>query len=400
MLHGRLTARKCETAKPGRYTDGRGLMLKVEPSGSRRWVLRLMVAGVRRDYGLGGLQDVPLAKAREDASTIRRQAKAGLDPSQERRKAVVPSFESAARSVHEEHKPTWRNPKHAAQWLKTLEQYAFPTIGPKPVSVIDGPTVRDVLLPIWLEKPETARRLRQRIGAVLDWAHAKGYRTGENPVRSISRGLPKQPKDRGHFAAMPYNDVPAFIERLRASDAGEPARLAFEWLILTASRTSETLNARWSEIDTEAETWAIPAERTKAKRLHVVPLPARCMDILRRAKEIHSGQGNFIFESKPGHAFSNMVFLAMLDSTGDRDEATAHGFRSAFRDWASETTSFPGAVAEAALAHVVRDKTEAAYRRGDLLEKRRNLMKAWARHCTERRGKLVDHPALKRRQAM
>ena len=386
----KLTARKCETAAPGKYTDGHGLLLKVEASGARRWVLRLMVDGIRRDYGLGGLQDVPLAVARERALTIRRQAKAGLDPSLERRKAVVPTFEGAARAVHEEHKPTWANAKHAAQWLATLEQYAFPAIGGKPVSVIDGPTVRDVLLPIWLELPETARRVRQRIGAVLDWAQSKGYRTGENPVRTIARGLPKQPKERGHFAALGFAKVPAFVERLRASGASEPARLAFEWLILTATRTSETLGARWDEIDAKAETWEIPAGRMKAKRNHVVPLPTRCVEILRRAKELHSGQGGFVFESKPGATFSNMVFLMALSRMGERGKVTAHGFRSAFRDWASETTSFPGAVAEAALAHAVRNKTEAAYRRGDLLEKRRELMTAWARHCCEARGKVVQ----------
>lgn len=385
---GKLTARKCETARPGKYTDGHGLLLKVDPSGARRWVLRLMVDGIRRDYGLGGLQDVPLAVARERALALRRQAKAGLDVT--RKKAVVPTFENAARAVHEEQKPTWKNVKHAAQWLATLEQYAFPAIGSKPVSVIDGPTVRDVLLPIWLELPETARRVRQRVGAVLDWASAKGYRMGENPVRSIARGLPKQPKERGHHAALGFAEVPAFIERLRASGASEPARLAFEWLILTATRTSETLGARWSEIDAKAETWQIPAHRMKARRNHVVPLPARCLEILHRAKELHSGRGDFVFESKPGAAYSNMVFLKALSRMGERGKATVHGFRSAFKDWAAEATSFPNIVSEAALAHTIKDKTERAYRRGDLLEKRRELMTAWARHCTEPRGKVVE----------
>ncbi|MBM3601650.1 MAG: DUF4102 domain-containing protein [Alphaproteobacteria bacterium] len=398
-MAGKLTTRRVETARPGMHGDGGCLWLRVMPSGSRQWLARVVVkGGGRHDIGLGGYPVVTLAEAREQALAARRMARKGINPVAERRKAVVPTFESAARSVHEEHKPTWRNPKHSKQWLTTLEQYAFPTIGAKPVSAIDGPTVREALLPIWLEKPETARRLRQRIGAVLDWAQGKGYRTGENPVRSIGRSLPKQPKDRGHFAALPYDDVSAFLERLRASSAGEPARLAFEFLILTATRTSETLNARWPEIDFKAETWTISPERTKAKRPHVVPLPTRCIGILSRAKELHSGQGDVVFESRPGEPFSNMVFLATLDTMGERGKVTPHGFRSAFRDWCSEATSFPGAVAEAALAHVVKDKTEAAYRRGDLLEKRRELMDAWARHCTEQRGELVDHPAMRRRR--
>jgi len=388
---GKLTVRKCETAGPGRHGDGGGLHLRVMPTGSRQWIVRVVVKGGRRmDIGLGGFPLVPLAEAREQALAIRRLARKGIDPAAERRRTVVPTFKSAAQSVHGEHRPTWKNAKHAAQWLATLEQYVFPAIGAKPVSVIDGPMVRDVLLPIWLELPETARRVRQRIGAVLDWASAKGYRTGENPVRSIARGLPKQPKERGHFAAMAFAEVPAFIERLRASGTSEPARLAFEWMILTATRTSETLNARWSEINAEGKTWKIPADRMKARLEHVVPLPARCLEILHRAKELHSGQGDFVFESKPGSPFSNMVFLSALKRMGERGKVTAHGFRSAFKDWATESTSFPNIVSEAALAHAVRDKTEAAYRRGDLLEKRRELMTAWARHCTEPRGKVVE----------
>ena len=390
-MAGKLTVRKCETAKPGRHGDGGGLHLRVMPTGSRQWIVRVVVKGGRRmDIGLGGFPLVPLADAREQALAIRRLARKGIDPAAERRRTVVPTFESAARAVHAEHKPTWKNAKHAAQWLTTLEQYAFPTIGSKPVSVVDGPTVRDVLQPIWLERPETARRVRQRIGAVLDWASAKGYRTGENPVRSIARGLAPQPKKRRRFAAMAFAEVPAFIERLRASGASEPARLAFEWLILTATRTGETLGARWSEIDPKGETWKIPADRMKADEEHVVPLPARCLEILHRAKELHSGQDGFIFESKPGAAYSNMVFLSALKRMGERGKVTAHGFRSGFKDWAAETTSFPNIVSEAALAHKIKDETERAYRRGNLLEKRRELMAAWARHCTEPRGKVVQ----------
>jgi integrase len=390
-MAGKLTARKVETARPGRHGDGGGLILRVLPSGARQWVLRIVVAGRRRDIGLGGYPVVPLADAREQALAIRRMVRKGLDPVPERRKASVPTFKAAALEVHAEHLPTWKNPKHGRQWLTTLEQFVFPHIGDRLVNAIDGPAVRGVLGPIWLTVPETARRVRQRIGAVLDYAASKGFRPGlDNPVKAIAKGLPRQPKERGHFAAMPYADVPRFIERLRASGAGEPARLALEWLILTASRTGEALNARWPEIDAKAGTWAIPPERMKAKRLHVVPLPARCLEILRRAKELHSGQGDFIFESRPGHAFSNGVFLQLLGRMGERGRVTAHGFRSCFKDWASETTSFPTDASEAALGHVIRDKVVRAYQRGDLLEKRRELMAAWARHCTETRGKVVE----------
>ena len=245
---------------------------------------RNLVDGRRRDIGLGGYPVVSLADAREQALLMRRLARRGVDPTAERRRAAVPTFRAAALTVHAEHSKVWDNPKHGKQWLATLEQYVFPEIGDKLVNTIDGPAVRSVLAPIWLEIPETARRVRQRIGAVLDYAATQGLRPGmDNPVRSVAKGLPKQPKRRGHFAALPYADVPGFIQRLRASSIGEPARLAFEWLILSAARTSEVLNAQWAEIDTEAATWTIPASRMKAGREWVVPLPDRCLEILQRA---------------------------------------------------------------------------------------------------------------------
>ena len=384
--HGRhperaLSAVAVRNAKPGRHADGHGLYLEVDDSGARRWTLRLVIQNRRRDIGLGSAALVTLAEARETALGMRKIARAGGDPVAERRKAraVVPTFEDAGRTCHGEHKAGWRNEKHADQWLSSLEAYAFPSLGKLPVDRIGTPEVRDALLPIWLEKPETARRVRQRIGTVLDWAAAKGYREGENPVRSVTKGLPKQRDGGDHFSAMSYADVPAFIARLRGDGDGECSRLAFGFLILTAARTSEVLGARWPEIDLEARTWTVPADRMKAGKAHVVPLAPRAVAILERARELWSGKSDIIFEGKLGKPYSNMVFLMMLRRM--KVQVTAHGFRSAFRDWAAEATNFPREVAEAALAHAVESRVEAAYRRSDLLEKRRMMMEQWAHHC-------------------
>jgi integrase len=366
----------------GRYTDGNGLYLVVDRSGAKRWILRTVVRGKRCDIGLGGLRLVSLSQAREMAATYRKLARHGGDPLAERRKErrTVPTFEQAARLVHAEHSAAWKNPKHAAQWINTLVDYVFSAFGDRRVDHIDSPDVLKVLSTIWLTKPETARRVRQRIGTVLDWAKAAGFRAGENPVGGVGKGLPKQPDRDDHHAALPYAKVPEFIQTLRELDASEAAKLAFEFLILTATRTGEVLGAKWREVDFEQKTWTIPGERMKAARRHVVPLPERCLHILARAKEL-SGGGEYVF---PGRStdkpLSNMVFLMTLRRMGL--SITTHGFRSSFRDWASERTSFPREVCEQALAHTVKDKTEAAYRRGDLLEKRRELMASWAAFAT------------------
>jgi integrase len=384
-----LSAVTVRNAKPGRHADGHGLYLEVDESGARRWILRLVIQGRRRDIGLGSAALVTLAEARETALAMRKMARAGRDPVAERRKAraVVPTFEDAARTCHAEHKAGWKNGKHADQWLSTLEAYAFPLLGKLTVDRIGTPEVRDALLPIWLEKPETARRVRQRIGTVLDWATAKGYREGENPTRSVTKGLPRQKDTQEHFYAMPYTDVPGFISKLRTDGDGELSRLAFEFLILTAARTSEVLGARWAEINLEAQTWTVPADRMKAGKAHAVPLAPRAVAILERARQLWSGKGDILFEGRPGKPYSNMVFLMMLRRM--EVPATAHGFRSAFRDWAAERTNFPREVAEAALAHAIESKVEAAYRRSDLLDKRRKLMEQWAWHCAGEEGAVV-----------
>lgn len=369
--------------KPGRYADGNGLYLVVDPSGAKRWLLRVVVHGKRRDIGLGGASLVSLSEAREKALSYRKLARDGGDPLAEKRKEKreIPTFTKAAEQVHAEHKASWKNKKHGDQWINTLKDYVFPHFGETRVDQVNTPDVLKALGPIWLTKPETARRVRQRIKAVLDWAKAAGFRSAENPVEGVEKGLPKQNGRDSHHEAMPYGQVPAFIKNLRASDAGEITRLAFEFLILTASRTSEVLQARWDEFDLDQALWTVPAERMKAGRIHRVPLSDRCVEILKRAKEL-GADSSYVFPGRSADKpLSNMVFLMMLRRM--KLDVTAHGFRSSFRDWAAEATHFPREVAEMALAHTIENKVEAAYRRGDLMEKRREIMQAWANFTSE-----------------
>lgn len=373
----------------GRYADGNGLYLVVDPSGARRWILRTMVQGRRRDIGLGSLRLVSLGEAREAARTHRKLARDGGNPLAERRRAraVIPTFEDLARTVHGQHKAGWKNAKHSEQWITTLKTYAFPALGNVPVDQIGTPEVLRALAPIWLPKPETARRVRQRIGTVLDYAKAAGYRSGGNPVEGIAKALPRQPDRRDHHAAMPYTEVAGFIGRLQAEEGGSGASLALEFLILTAARTGEVLGATWSEIDLEQGTWTIPDNRMKAGREHRVPLTARAIDVLRAAKALGK-QSEFVFPGRTSERpLSNMAFLMLMRRLNV--DYTVHGFRSSFRDWASERTSFTREICEAALAHMVKDRTEAAYRRGDLFEKRRELMTSWAAYVSSSEEKVV-----------
>jgi integrase len=394
---GKLTATKVRALKePGRYGDGAGLMLVIGSDGSRKWVLRLQADGRRRDFGLGSAADVTLANARSEAERLRQMVRAGLDPVAERNRVAdpVPTFSEAARRVHAEHRPTWKNAKHAAQWLTTLEAYAFPHFGDVSVADVTGPMVRNALADIWLTLPETARRVRQRIGAVLDWAHAKGYRSSEAPraMLTAGRGLPRQPKNRGHFAALGWKAVPAFLQALdRTPHAGEGTKLAVRFLILTAARSGEVRGALWSEIDHEARVWSIPGERMKAGRPHTVPLSNAAMAVLERAAlmRMSDDADALVFPGeRRGRPLSDMTLTMALRRM--KADCTVHGFRSSFRDWAAEATNFPREVAEAALAHVLADKVEAAYRRSDLLEKRRKLMEAWAGFCTGANGKVIS----------
>ncbi|WP_239807367.1 tyrosine-type recombinase/integrase [Croceicoccus hydrothermalis] len=361
------------------------MILKLAAKGKGSWIVRIQANGKRRDIGLGTLADLPLGEAREAARALRKEMKAGIDVLAEREKEalVIPSFRDAAKLVHEEHKAAWKNGKHQAQWINTLETYAFPTLGDKLVSEIEGPAIRDALSPIWLTKPETARRVRQRIGSVLDWACAKGFRETEAPMRSVIRGLPRQPKKQGHFAAMPYADLPVFVTWLRGRSS--VGRLALEFLILNASRSGEVRGARWNEIDIKKKLWTIPAERMKAGTAHVVPLSEAALGVLKRAKAFRSPVSDLVFPGQnPRRSLSDMTLLKVLRDKGD--DYTVHGFRSSFRDWVAEKTNYPGEVAEAALAHTIANKVEAAYRRTDYLDKRKPLMADWAKFVARPMG--------------
>jgi integrase len=372
---GKLSATAVKAAsRPGRLGDGDGLFLIVQASGTKSWMCRVQKNGARRDFGLGSASKVSLAHARERAREIRSWMEMGLDPCFERRKAQgIPTFREATAKVLAAHRKTWRNEKHEGQWQRTLETYAFPYLGDVRVSDITGPMIRNVLAEIWLSKPETARRVRQRIGTILDWAYASGHRESEAPMRAISKGLPRQPRKDGHYAAMPFADVPRLMVKLRERESFTRHALAFA--ILTAARSGEVRGAVWSEIDFHSALWTIPKERMKAGREHVVPLPAPAVAILRRCHELRLKSSELIFPGAHG-PLSDMTLTKLLREM--KEPFTVHGFRSSFRDWASEMTDVQGEVAEAALAHIVKDKTEAAYRRGNLLEKRRLLMERWS----------------------
>jgi integrase len=368
------------TLKVGRHSDGGGLYLNVSPSGTKSWLFMWVVAGKRREMGLGPYPAISLAKARNRASTCRTQLEDGLDPIAERDREAEPTFGKCADLFLESMEASWRNDKHRAQWRMTLDIYCEPIRG-KRVSSIDTEDVLKVLKPLWSTKPETASRLRGRIERVLDFAAARGWRNSENPARwrgHLKSVLPARVVlSRGHHAAMPYDDVPAFVAKLR--NAAAMAARALEFLILTAARSGEALGATWAEIDLGARAWTIPALRMKAAREHRVPLSDRAVAILTQLAEARVSE--FVFPGqKPGRPLSATA-MEMLLRRMKADQYTVHGFRSAFRDWAGDETQFQREVAEAALAHRVGDATERAYRRADALEKRRELMKAWERFC-------------------
>lgn len=375
----------------GTYRDGGGLCLYVTGPSAKSWVYRYTLNGRAREMGLGSLNGVSLAEARTRASECRCLCSAGIDPIEarkaERQRARIEAakaitFKDAAERYIAAHEAGWRNAKSALQWRNTIATYAEPIIGKLPVQAVDVGLVVKVLEPIWATKPETAGRLRGRIESVLDWATVRGYRTGENPARwrgHLQNLLPNPARVRKvrHHAALPYTEIGAFMRSLRAQEG--IAVVALQFLILTATRTSETIGAKWSEIDLANAVWIIPADRMKAAREFRVPLSAPTIAILNRMRKIHDRQ--LVFPGRFGdHPLSNMACLQLLKRMG-RGDLTAHGFRSTFRDWAAERTNYPREVAEMALAHAVSDHVEAAYRRGDLFDKRRRLMEAWARYC-------------------
>jgi integrase len=342
--------------QPGLYRDGQGLLLRVDPSGAKRWVLRVTIRGKRRDVGLGSARAVSLQEARERAAERRKDVRDGRDPVAAQRaiRSTIPTFAEAAQVVHSHQREGWANGKHVEQWINTLRDHAFPLIGGKLVSEITAGDVLDVLSPIWLAKPETARRVRQRIRLVLERALVAGHRYGINPADAVAGGLPRQSRKTEHFASVPYVEVPELVRRSRVSSGSGIVRLAFEFLVLTVGRTCEVIGARWVEINIKEATWTIPASRMKARPEHRVPLSARCVEILELAKELQP-KSELIFPSRRGQQLSNMALAMFLTRLG-RDE-TVHGFRSSCRDWAAET-GFAHEVCEAALAHVVENKVE------------------------------------------
>ena len=381
---GRLT-------EPGNHAVGAvaGLYLYINDAGARSWVLRAMVGGKRRHMGLGGFPDVTYAQAKEKARKARADIEAGIDPIAQRKSAVSQllaqqgqekTFEQAAKGYLDSHGDSWRNPKHRAQWVSTLETYAFPVMGKLAVQDVALGHVLAVLEPIWKIKSETASRLRGRIENVLDWASARQYRTGDNPARwkgCLDKLLPAPSKVKKveHHRALPIDRLDGFLKTLRGIN-GMSAR-ALEFAILTAARSGEVRGAAWSEIDLEAKVWTVPAERMKAGREHRVPLSGQVLSLLLQLPRV-SGN-DLVFPAPWGGQLSDMSLTAVMRRM--EVDAVPHGFRSTFRDWAGESSNYPREVAEQALAHTLESKVEAAYRRGDALEKRRQMMQDWADFC-------------------
>jgi integrase len=383
-LEKRLSAAFVRTVKkPGFYNDGHGLHLKVDQSGAKRWVQRIKVQGKRRDIGLGSAALVSLAEARETALEQRKLARAGEDPvALKRRSTGLLTFKQAAEKVHELAKPTWRNEKHGKQFIATLTADVFPVFGGKRIDLVTGADVLAAMTPIWNAKEETARRIRQRISAVMKYAMAQGWRT-DNPADAIMKALPKHDRSKvQHRKALPYDQVAAALDRVHDSDAGAVTKLAFEFLVLTATRSIETRAATWSEIDVVRREWIIPGTRMKAKKPHRVPLTDRCLAILEAAKKLKHDDSDLVFPgTKAGKPLSDMTLSKLMKEL--KIDAVPHGFRSSFRVWAGEATNHPREVVEFALAHVIKDKAEAAYARTDLFEKRRALMADWSTYLEE-----------------
>ena len=386
-----LNARFVETVnRPGRYGDGHGghgLSLLVKPMSngrlSKSWAQRVRIDGRATNIGLGSYPVVTLARARKLALDTRRAILDGIDP----REGAVPTFKAAVDKVIRIHAENWKDGgKTEARWRATLATYAFPRIGHKSVADITTADVLAVLVPIWNDKPETARKVRQRISTVLKWAIAKGHR-GDNPAgEAIGAALPKNGAKREHFRALPHDRVSDALRHVRESGAWWATKAAFEILVLTAARSGEVRGAQWSEIDMEAATWTVPRERTKTGRDHRVPLSGRALEVLREARDRTGGEG-LVFPARRGGIMSDMTISKLVKQRGI--EAVPHGFRSSFRDWAAERTNISREIAEHALAHVVGDAAELAYRRTDYFDKRRDLMDRWAAYLSRESATVV-----------
>lgn len=383
-----MAVQKAKTA--GYYGDGGGLWLQISKLGGKSWVFRFTLHGKSREMGLGPVHTVLLADARAKALEHRKQIAEGLDPIEVRKaeqaraklEAVkMKTFAECATAYIEAKRGGWKNEKHVKQWTATLETYAFPIIGALPVAGVDTGLVLRVLEPLWHTKTETASRVRGRIESVLDWATFRGYRQGENPARwkgHLDNELPARAKVQAveHYAALPYAEIGAFMADLQQREGISPRALEFS--ILTAARSGEVRGALWAEIDLKAKTWTIPKERMKMDKEHRVPLSNEAVELLKAMPRIEGSE--YVFTAPRGGQMSDMALTAVLRRM-KRGDLTQHGFRSSFRDWAGETTAYPREVIEHALAHQLKDKSEAAYQRGDLLVKRARLMADWARHC-------------------
>ncbi len=388
-MAGRLTAARVKALKcPGMYGDGETLYLRVAPGGSKSWVQRITIKGKRHDLGLGGYPLVSLAEAREIAFENRRLARRGGDPLAEKRRSAIPTFEEAANATIGAHRKRWRNPATEKHWRQSLKRYALPVIGDDLVADIGHEEVLRILAPIWSEKPEVARKLRQRIRMILRWAQAHGHVEHNAAGEGISGALPRMPAVRSHFRALPYKEIPAALETINASGASLTVKLCLRFTILTAARSSEARLAVWPEMDLDERLWRIPGDRMKAGREHRVPLSEAALDVLRDAMRLRDGS-ELVFPSllKPRRPLSNMTLMKLLRDTGLAERATVHGFRSAFRDWCGETGQ-PRELAEASLAHAVRG-VEGAYFRSDLLNRRQLLMESWGQFVMRQRAEVV-----------
>ena len=367
-------------SKPGRHRVDDGLYLRIQKGGSRQWVLRIVISGKRRDIGLGPYPAISLAQARTKAATYRVEIFEGRDPQAEKRKAEGPTFRQAMEEVFKLNQPRWKNAKHTISWRQTLEKDAMPIIGDLPVDEITREHVLKILTPIWTKKPETARRVRQRIRTILKWAQAHGHIEINPAGEMIDGALPSMPKVKTHFRALSYREVSAALETIENSQAAMASKLAIRFLVLTAARSGEVRNATWDEV--AEDVWTIPAHKMKANAEHRVPLSDEALEVLKQARALDDGSG-LIFPSplRPGEPLSDMSLTQVLRKTGLAERATIHGFRSSFRDWCAETDK-PRELAEAALAHVVRG-VEGAYFRSDLFERRRRIMAQWAAFVTE-----------------
>ena len=388
---GKLTVLSAKAlSTPGRHGDGEGLYLNIAPSGTKSWVQRIVVDGRRRDIGLGSYHTVSLARARELAHANRTAVAEGRDPVLQKREAreaarspspSIPTFEYVASQVIELRRPTWSNPKHAAQWQSTLATCAFPILGKRPVNEITSGDVLAVLTPIWSKKHETASRVRQRIETVFDWAIAHGWRLDNPAGKAVVRVLPRMSKFKSHHKSLPYQQVPKALAQVRESTADPLTRLSFEFLVLTSARSGEVRMSTWSEIDLESSTWTVPAERMKARREHRVPLCRRCLEILAEARELNPQGSALIFPARTGESLSDMAYAALLRRL--RIPAVPHGFRRSFKNWSIEASFIDDRwfLGELALTHDIGDETAKAYATTDLLEPRRPLMEAWAEFC-------------------